>query len=492
MKPLILLVSVSGLALTTLSGCESWTDKVEPGDLSTLRSGGIEQDARTKNDERLQKVLDRDNITGSLKASFDGLSSPSGTGLADLMSTALERNSDIGRAAQGINRAHAARLNAIFGYLPQVSISLQKDKLDQRVVSSDNQVFQLGDAQYEVKTQKLTLTQPLIDVARIFSIRQATTARSLAEIEYVKAVKDTVAGVYDTYLVAVQAKEKTRFLNERLRLIDQQVNSAQTQADTGVSGRGETSEFQSDRASLAAEIAFERNRLADALGSLSRMTGIAVRDVSTASLGSVRSAARRLPVEQAVARGMRENPAVMAAAFRVVLADEEKKEAIASDFAPVLSAYASIEKEDRGNSRFGGGSVTDDRTYGVVLNIPIFNARGDGIAALTGVVDERLAALDYYGVRAEVEAGIRASHAQMEALQTSRSQAQRAERSARRALRQSRSRVEAGEAADFVTLTQRIRLNAAEERSAFFENEYLRSFGRLQYLSGTSLESVVR
>lgn len=482
-------LAVAGVLL--MSACERVSNKTDAAVLAGLRDSGIAAEARAKNDERLEKVLGRDNGTGALKGPYGALTASSGASLGGLMQDALQRNTDIGRAAQDINLAHVQRLNAIMGYLPQVSISIQRDQLDQKVVDSDNQVFQLGNAQYQVDTQVIRLVQPIVDISRVFGIRQATTARTLAEVNYIKAVKDTMASVFDTYVTAHQSKTRAAALQARLRLIDRQVAALEGQIAAGEGNFVQPEAVRSDRATLAADLAFERSRLSASLGQLSRLTGRVVSDVS-GGLPSANRGAAGLSAQAAVQAGMRENSDIMAAALSVVISDMEKKQQAYADFAPVLIAYATLEREARGNSRFGGGSTTDDTTIGLRLTIPIFNANGEGISSLEATVAERAAALEYYATKSQVEAEIRATLDRMRELSAAQSSAAAAASAARRALGRERARVTSGEAIASATLSHEIRVNTAQERAAFFQGEYLRAWGRLQHLTGLRLDTLVR
>ena len=53
-------------------------------------------------------------------------------GLEELLKSTLERNSKIATAANNIDRASAERMNAILGYLPQVSAVYTYEQLDER------------------------------------------------------------------------------------------------------------------------------------------------------------------------------------------------------------------------------------------------------------------------------------------------------------------------------------------------------------------------
>jgi outer membrane protein TolC len=473
------------------NGCASVIDRADAEHLSILRSSGIGAGAEAQSEERLARILGADNATGQLDSTFGAMVLAGNPDLGSLMEAALESNPTIGRAAQGINRAEAQRLNAIFGYLPQVSASLQRDRLDQEVVETDNQVFQAGTASYPVDTDRIQITQPILDLSRIFGIRIANSARSLAEVEYVKSVKDVSAEVFDQYVIAIQSKQRADFLQARLELMDQQVGGIERRIGVGEGQVVDLASMRSERGSMAAEIAFERTRYQNALSTLSALTGRVITGGLPGDLPAVSGYDRPAGVDGALALGLEENPAIMAAAFEVVMANMAKWQSIFDDFAPVLSAYASLDREDRDDSRFGGGSVTEDQVVGLQLSIPIFNASGTGFSSLTGRVDERIAALDYFSVRREVETGIRGAHDRMVALSEAIAASEVAVTDAQAALEREQDRVALGQGVNYSVLSRQIRLNVAQERQAFYQAEYLRAWGELQYLTGGSLNEAV-
>ncbi len=479
------------LVAIALSGCASLTEYADEELLSSLRTQGLDEETEARTGQRLDRLFDRDNVTGQLDETFGELVLSPDAGLPELMRAAHESNPSIGRAAQDINRAQAGRLNAIIGYLPQISFSLQRDNLDQEVVESDNQVFQLGQADYPVDTDRIQLTQPVFDLSRIFGIRIANSARSLAEIEYVKAVKDVTAEVFDNYVVAVQSNQRAELLEARLALMDEQLNGLENRITFGESQSLDLTSMRSERGSLAAEIAFERTRYQEAVSALSALTGYVIEGGIAGGLPGIPAMGGGAGVEALVDAGLQENPAVMASALRVVMASQEKWQARFDDFAPVLNAYASLEREDRADSRFGGGSVTDDQVVGLQLTIPLFNANGRGLSSLTEGVDERIAALDYFAVRREVETSIRGAHERLGALGAAIAAAELAVEDARSALEREQVRVEVGQSMDYGVLSRRVRLNTAEERLAFYQAEYLRAWGELEYLTGGSLNEVI-
>jgi outer membrane protein TolC len=457
--------------------------------LTGLTETGLSAELLEATDERLDRALSRGDDAELRAAAFGSLQTGSGpmTPTA-LTEAALARNTRIGAAAEAIALADAERLNAIFGYLPQVSVRYNLDQYDQRVLASDNEVFALGTAQYPVTVASVRATQPIFDLARIFAINHARNARTQAEVEYLATLRSVVYEVLDAYVVAGQAQQRAQALRQRAAMMDRQISAQGALAETGLGTMMEPAGLRSERASIASEESLELSRYAEALGALAALTGTAVRDVAPLTmLAGVMGSERNMDVDALVARGLRENPTIMASALSVVGADVLRRQALSADFSPVLEAYAQLERRDRADSRFGGASLTEDQTVGVQFTVPLFNARGQGYEMATSNVRLRRAALDYNATRRQLETDIVATHARMVALAQAAGQASSAAQQAATAQRAEQDRVDMGESSDFAVAARDLRRSVAAERAAFYNSEYLRAWLRLQYLTGVDL-----
>ena len=309
-----------GIPLVVLLAACSNQGAVDPERLASLRDSGLAEDRAAQTDERLQRILERDNATGALAGPYGGQETPDGAiALGSLLVSALERNATIGAAAQDITRADAERLNAIFGYLPQVTFEVDYSQVNQQVVESDNAVFLEGEADFPVLNYNLLVNQPIIDLSRIFGIQYATNARTLAEVNYIAAVRDVSFEVLDAYLVALQAERQAGFLQQRQALISRQVESRVTLEEIGLGDVIAESSLRGERASLAAQQASETAREVDAMGRLAALTGVTVTALApTRFPAEATGAERRVSPEDAVAQGLENNPAIAAAALRAV------------------------------------------------------------------------------------------------------------------------------------------------------------------------------
>lgn len=470
-----------------LIGCDKSTNRASPERLAVLLNDGLLETKEIKVNERLAKVLARENSVKELADAFgsSALDNPSTVDLATLMQATLERNPDIGRAAQAINRADAERLNAIFGYLPQVTASFTQTNLDQQVVSSDNAVFELGRAKYPVTNMGVELRQPIFDLSRIYGIQLASTVRSNAEVSYIAAVQRALYETFDAYLLAVQSKTRSDALRQRGMMITRQVNSETGLAESGLTDAQTSRSLQAELQKVAGDAAIEDARYAQALSELSFATGTAISDVQQGSVPrGIMGTERRITAEQAIEAAQANNPALLSVAIGVVERNLARQQAIATDFMPVLNAFATLEKEDRAGSRFGGASVTQDTSVGFKLTLPILNASGRGYSTLETNIDLREALLSYHAQRRQIATDINGTLERMAALSTALGQLGQAASTAQENADAEAAKLETGDSTEIQLVAREILANQLAEQADFQELEYVRAYARLQFLTG--------
>ncbi len=490
MLPVVLVCS-----LAALTACDKSTNKATPERLSALLDGGLPEEKAGKLDEKLAKTLARENSVKGLADAFggDALDNPDTVDLATLLQATLERNPDIGRAAQAINRADAKRLNAIFGYLPQLSASYTQTELDQNVISSDNQVFELGRARYPVTNMGVELRQPIFDLSRIYGIQLASTARSNAEVSYIAAVQKALFETFDAYLVAAQSKARTDALRQRGMMVTRQVNSEAGLTESGLTDEQASRSLAAEMQKIAGDAAVEDARYSEALSKLSFATGTAISDVQPGSVPrGIAGAERKITLETAIAAAQANNPALVSVAIGVVERDLARKQAIATDFMPVLNAFATLEQEDRASSRFGGGSVTQDTSVGVKLTLPILNASGRGYSTLETNVDLREALLTYHSRRRQIATDINATLERMKSLSSASGQLGQAANTAKQNADAEASKQATGDSTEVQVVARELLASQLREQAAYQQMEYLRAWARLQYLTGAMSANVAK
>lgn len=487
----IKLTMVMLTSITVLSACgDGLTSKATPDRLTSLMDSGLDAEQQAALTERFENAILNNEVATALQAEFDGDSTPSTptVALADTLQSALTRNPEIGRAAQRINRADAERLNAIFGYLPQLTASATYAQNQQNVIATDNAVFQLGSANYPSIDAQVELRQPIFDLGRIYAIKLAGAMRSSAEVDYIATVQRVMYETFDTYLRASQSQNRVRALQSRQNLINRQLSAETTRADAGISEDSAKNALGIEVANIGVDLSQERLRYNTALSDLAFLSGIRINNVARLSTpAGVFGTERRVSAEQAIQTASENNPKLLGSIIAVAEQELRKRQAISADFAPVLEAFARFQYEDREASRFGGGSTTEDTIYGVRLIVPLFNADGQGYSNLIARVDFRDALLQYFAQKRQISSDIYSTHSRLGEISRSISESRRAVGGARALVDSERALVEAGKSEEFLVAALEARAVQAQERVRYYELEYLRAWGRFEYLSGMNL-----
>lgn len=471
--------SISAIAAAVLlMGCNP-DEGEKQARLETLRQTGIDAERNATYQERLGIAMETDS--SGLDVSVAGEAQTAE--LAELLRLTLDGNIEIGRAAKRIDIADAERLNAIFGYLPQISATGNYNQIQQNVISSDNAVFAVGKANYKSLDGVVEVTQPIFDLSRIFGIRIANTLRSAAEVDYIVAVQKASYDTFDAYVRAAEAKNAINLARQRSSLLRRQVATEVVRENEGLSDDAAKRSLEIELTNIEIEIADQQRTLSEHLTELFSLTGQRFDDVAVAGLpAGVQGTERRITVEQAVEQAVNTNPRVLRAIISVVEGDLRKKQAISADFSPVVAAFARLNYEKRDASRFGGGSATRDLVYGVRIVVPIFNARGTGYQMLTQRLNFEDARLEYLDAKRSVTSDVAATHQRLADISAAITQSRSALAKATQQTRAEELLVEAGTSDEFVVTALRARELQARQRIQSYEFEYLRTWGRLRFL----------
>lgn len=470
-----------------LSGCDNLSNKATPERLDTLRREGVDEKKRQQAEANLAKTLDRANSIAGLNADLGGstVGNPQTMPLNTLLRASLEHNPDISRAVQGINKADAQRLRAVFGYLPQLSYALTQSDVTTEVVSSDNEVFELGSATYPVEMGMLELRQPLIDMSRVYGIKLASTARTASEVRYLAAVQAALYETFDAYLIGVQSQLKMDELDRRAQSLGRQAGAESALAETGLADETAQRSLLTEQAQAESDLSIETTRYNEALARLAYLSGQAVSGVQPVSVpAGIRGTERRIPLQSALEAAQKNNPEMLVTAIGVVQSDLGRKQALAADFGPVLDFFMTMEDESREGSRFGGGSVTAETITGLRVTLPIFNARGDGLRTLDANVDLRGAVVDYHATRRKLETDISMTLERMKQLSHAIDRLSSASAAASANLQAEQTRFANGESSELAVLARERLAGEMRMEAEVQKVEYLRSWVKLQYLTG--------
>jgi outer membrane protein TolC len=304
-------------------------------------------------------------------------------------------------------------------------------------------------------------------------------------VAYIGAVQKAVYDTFDTYLEAAASRLRMDESGRRARLLGQQAQGESALSASGLNDQQAMRSLIAEKARIEADLSVETARYAETLGQLAYHTGLAVAGVQPSDVpASVMGAERQVTPAAAVESALKNNPELLAMAIDVVARDLGRKQAIATDFAPVLDLFAKMEQETRAGSRFGGGSVTQDTTMGVQLRLPIFNANGNGLRTVQANVDLRSGVVAYHATKRRIETEIAMTLQRMSQLTAAMGQMSTAAQQARANVDAEQALVASGQSTDLQLISRQLLESQLKEAAAEQRIEYLRAWARLQYLTG--------
>lgn len=406
--------------------------------------------------------------------------------LPGLIRLTLNHNGEIARAAETVSGADIAAINAVFAYMPRLSAFGEYSRVFQEVIDSDNEVFQKGSADFPVLNLQAELRQPVIDFARLFSIRRADTGRSVARATYLGVVQAVIFEVVNTYVNALDNKLRLASVEARMALLRDQIVAEERLLELGRSVPAARQLLEIELGSAALERTEYAENMVIALGELSRLTGRAVRDVADFDLPpEVWEHAGEGPLEPYLVAALRDNPLVKQRRIETLERRQLYQESLLGDFSPSLEAFARQEYEDRDASRFGGGSRTLDHTIGLQLTVPLFNARGEGYRSREQLSGLRQSVIAEAQLRRELEGEIPSLLNRLATQRESMRQAEAAVAAAGQLVEAAKAGVRAGVSPKFAVNMQELQLERAREWATRTRFTFVRSWVRLAYLTGS-------
>ena len=418
---------------------------------------------------------------------FDAEAAP--VGFSAAIAAALQNDVDVAIAAEKVNEAEAARINAIFGYLPRVSGSATYSQIYQNVIDTDNAVFQAGEASFNAFSVTGEARQPLLNFSEMLAIDSAEVGKTAAEAAYVAATQASAFSAATVYLQALEAQTKIDGAEARLALLDEQIAAENRLVAAGLSTPTGKQLIDVEKGAINIELLEYREELSLALAELGRLIGQPVRRVAPVEApAAIIADAGTLPWEDYANAAFRANAELKELRLRTLQQRQSFYSQFLEDFAPTVDLFARLEYEDREASRFGGGSETRDFTVGVEANLPIFNASGDGYLSTEAESRMRQSVLAEAEQRRALEAEVRALVDRLAAQRRNISDADIALNSATQLVASARRGADLGVSSDILEMRQNIQRIQAETWASRSRYSLLRSWVRLAFLTGESVD----
>jgi len=298
-------------------------------------------------------------------------------GLLDVL-TVIQRARQNDPQVGVVRREHDAVLlapdEARAGLLPQLQASTSSIRTQQKVLSSENEVYRKGAATYPTGTIGMTLTVPLMRLAawRKLDQAQASTRQSAFALE--AAELDVITRAVTAYITVLAARDALGLATAESEAIAAQLRLVRAKRQAGQVAQHVLSEVVGRYEMRQAEILAAENELRDRMLALSEIVGPL--NLLPSQLPVLRQDAV-LPkpdpdhVQDWVERALAQNSQLKARRSAAEVAQAEISRHRAG-YAPTLDLVVSHNRRNAGGSLYGGGSDVSSNDTMVNLVYPLY------------------------------------------------------------------------------------------------------------------------
>ena len=264
-------------------------------------------------------------------------------------------------------------MSARAGLLPSVSGEVNRSRVRQNVVDSENAVYQTGRANWAENGWALTLNQPIFELGAYHKWRQSQDAERKEVASYAYAQQDLMLRTATAYLSVLAAQDQIELTEAERRTTQKQKELVQARFHSGQETRVGLSEVQARLDIQDANTLLARNDYLDKQQAVQEIVGY-----GNLKLRPVRKdLPMTLPVPNDPQAWLRtaldQNWSIRAASAGVAVAEKEVSVQKAGYY-PSVNLRASTGRNETGGSLFGGGSTVADTRFTVNLSVPIFQS----------------------------------------------------------------------------------------------------------------------
>jgi outer membrane protein len=271
--------------------------------------------------------------------------------------------------------------------LPSIQLEASHRNVNQEIIESSNKLYSNESANYPTKSLALTLTQPLFNRSLWLGYNQSKTRVRQAGISFSVAEQDLILRSANAYLDALAARDVLMFTEAEQSAVKEQLDFVQVKHASGLVAKAELQDAIARFSLSQADFISAENGLDDSLQGLRELTGSVVKHVRPMRENFELKPPFPENIDSWIQEALKENLMMKSRRLSVEVAEQEVQRQKAGHL-PVLDLVLSGDREDTGDSLFGGGSVLKTINVIVNLNVPVFS--GGGTVARIGEAVTRI------------------------------------------------------------------------------------------------------
>jgi len=272
------------------------------------------------------------------------------------------------------------RKQAFANFLPSASFKASRSQTFQKITSSDNTVFAVGNTNFGTKELTVSLSQPIFHFDSFIGYGQAKERMRKADAELSAARQDMMVRMLDAYLKALFTRDdQVRALREK-DAVESEVRLIRARHISGQASNIELKEAEAQMGTVKSLVVEANNALENSLDNLKILAGIPVDNIGALQGDILTMRPEPMDLNKWVKAASEQNFHVQAKKVEVEIAEDEISRQRAGHY-PTLDLVGSYNFKDTKGTLFGGGSKVQTGIVGVELNIPL--SSGGRVSAKT-------------------------------------------------------------------------------------------------------------
>jgi outer membrane protein len=291
--------------------------------------------------------------------------------ITDAYHLSLTNDPELKRAGFEHAASREIKKQAFSGFLPQIGFSGEYINTDQKIVSSDNEVFDSGATDFPTTTYDVSLSQPLFHYDTWVQYRQAKKQLLYADVAYSIANQEMMIKVSELYFAVLAARDAVVSAAAEKKAVEKHFFLAKAKHE---SGQAPVTDLYDAKARLSQVMAAEIEAghfLEDAVKALQEMTGPFDGNISGLKADIALVTPDPDAVDTWIEKSRNTNLALIYKKYAVAVADEEVKKQRTGHF-PTLDLSARYNYNETDGSLFGGGSEVDTQEVAITVTLPIY------------------------------------------------------------------------------------------------------------------------
>ncbi len=256
--------------------------------------------------------------------------------------------------------------------LPNLSLQYEAKTTDQKINSSDNDVFNSDEDKYDTTTAGLTLTQSIFDYSRWQRYSQSKITVNKAEVEFNLARQQLLLRLAESYFLVLERGDQLETVVTEKSAMKKHLELSERKLKAGLGRRVDVEDARARYLNALSKDVELQSRLEDSRYGLREVIGSIPR-----KLLALRPNIELQPpvpddVEQWITQSSQNNLELRALSLSVEVAQKEIN-ALRGGHYPTLDLVYNDVNTDTDGSVYGGGSDIDSADLMLQLNIPIYS-----------------------------------------------------------------------------------------------------------------------